>query len=162
VPQTGKWISVASGQTFSTLCGHLEDILLLNNFFPIIDMCLSCEDIARQSCAMVPRWQFLATLLRPVFSASRVKHVSDLHLNGPVVPPKNFKRLCMGDKVPPYSASNILDNWSRIVCRITRSCTPIQAESNKLFFVIIKCVFVEIFRKFQRHCFYSFPRDFCL
>jgi len=26
-------------------------------FFPIVDMCLSCEDIARQSCAMVPRWR---------------------------------------------------------------------------------------------------------
>jgi len=24
-------------------------------------MCLSCEDIARQICAMVPRWRFLAT-----------------------------------------------------------------------------------------------------
>jgi len=42
-------------------------------------MCLSCEDIARQSCAMVPRWRFLATFLRPVFSASREQHVSDLH-----------------------------------------------------------------------------------
>jgi len=29
---------------------------------------------------MVPRWRFLATFLRPVFSASRVQHVSDLHL----------------------------------------------------------------------------------
>jgi len=29
----------------------------LTNFFPIVDMCLSCEDIVRQSCAMVPRWQ---------------------------------------------------------------------------------------------------------
>jgi len=28
----------------------------LTSFFPIVDMCLSCEDIARQSCAMVPRW----------------------------------------------------------------------------------------------------------
>ena len=29
----------------------------LKSFFPIVDMCLrpSCEDIARQSCAMVPR-----------------------------------------------------------------------------------------------------------
>jgi len=54
--------------------------LLLNKFFPIVDMCLSCEDIARQSCAMVPRWRFLATFLRPVFSASRVQQVSDLHL----------------------------------------------------------------------------------
>jgi len=37
--------------------------------FPIVDTCLSCEDIARQSCAMVRRWRFLATFLRPVFSA---------------------------------------------------------------------------------------------
>jgi len=29
---------------------------------------------------MVPRWQFLATSLHPVFSASRVQQVSDLHL----------------------------------------------------------------------------------
>ena len=42
-------------------------------------MCLSCEDIARQSCAMAPRWRFLATFLRPVFSASRLQQVSDLH-----------------------------------------------------------------------------------
>jgi len=54
--------------------------MLLNKVFPIVDTCLSCEDIARQSCAMVPRWQFLATILRPVFSASRVQQVSDLHL----------------------------------------------------------------------------------
>ena len=35
--------------------------------------------MARQSCAMVPRWRFLATFLRPVFAASRVQHISDLH-----------------------------------------------------------------------------------
>jgi len=28
----------------------------------------------------VPRWQFLATFLRPVFWASHVQQVSDLHL----------------------------------------------------------------------------------
>jgi len=59
--------------------GHLEDILQLNNFFLIVNMCLSWEDIARQSCVMVSRWQFLATFLRPVFSASRMQHISDLH-----------------------------------------------------------------------------------
>jgi len=53
--------------------------LLLNKFFPIVNTCLSCEDIARQSGAMVPRWRFLATFLRPVFAASRVQHISDLH-----------------------------------------------------------------------------------
>jgi len=29
---------------------------------------------------MVLRWRFLATFLRPVFTASRVQQVSDLHL----------------------------------------------------------------------------------
>jgi len=53
--------------------------LLFNKFFPIVDTCLSCEDIARQSCAMVPRSRFWATFLRPVFSASCVQHISDLH-----------------------------------------------------------------------------------
>jgi len=37
----------------------MEEILLFNNFFPIDDTCLSCEDIARQSCAMVRRCRFL-------------------------------------------------------------------------------------------------------
>ena len=44
-------------------------------FFPIVDTCLSCKDRARQSCPMVLKWRFL----RPVFSASRVQHISDMH-----------------------------------------------------------------------------------
>jgi len=52
---------------------------MLNKFFPIVDTCLSCEDIARQSCAMVQRWQFLATFLRPVFLERVVQYISDLH-----------------------------------------------------------------------------------
>jgi len=40
---------------------------------------INYEDIARQSCAMVSRWRFLASFLRPVFPASRVQHISDLH-----------------------------------------------------------------------------------
>jgi len=46
-----------------------------HKFFPIVDACLSSEDIARQSCAMVPKWRSL----RPVFPASHVQHISDLH-----------------------------------------------------------------------------------
>ena len=81
IPQTGQPISAASRPKFTILWGHLEDILLLNKFFfPIVHTCLSCEDIDRQSCVMVPRWRFLATFLRPVFSASQVQQVSDLHL----------------------------------------------------------------------------------
>ena len=62
------------------IVGHVEEILLLNKIFPIVDTCLSCKDIARQSCATVPRWQIFDDFLRPVFAASRVQHVSDLHL----------------------------------------------------------------------------------
>ena len=33
VPQTPETISAASGPKFTILCGHVEDILLLNKFF---------------------------------------------------------------------------------------------------------------------------------
>jgi len=51
----------------------------LTSFFPIENTYLSCEDMARQSCGMVRRWRFFASFLRPVFSASRVQHISDMH-----------------------------------------------------------------------------------
>jgi len=38
-------------------------------------MCLSCEDIAQQICAMVHRRPIFASYI----SASRMQHVSDLH-----------------------------------------------------------------------------------
>ena len=79
LPQTTGSISAASGPKFTILWGRVEDILLLK-FFPIVDAFISCEYIARQSCAMVPRWQFLTTFLRPVFLASREQQVSDMHL----------------------------------------------------------------------------------
>jgi len=44
----------------------------LTCFFPIVDTCLSCEDIARQSCGMVTRWRFFASFLHALFPASRV------------------------------------------------------------------------------------------
>ena len=62
VPQTPEPISTISGPKFTILSRHVEEVLLLNKFFfLIVDTCLSCEDMARQSCAMVPRWRFLAT-----------------------------------------------------------------------------------------------------
>jgi len=51
----------------------------LTSFFPIVDTWFNCEDRGRQSCAMVPRWRFFASFLRPVVAASRVQHISDLH-----------------------------------------------------------------------------------
>ena len=79
VPQTPELISAASRPKFAILRGRVEKILRFNKFFPIVDTHLSCEDSAQQSCAMVPRWQFFASFLRPVFPASRVQHISELH-----------------------------------------------------------------------------------
>jgi len=78
VPQTNETISAASGPKFIILWGMWRRYCCLI-FFPIVDTCLSYEDIARQSCTMVPRWRLLASFLRPVFSASRVQHISDLY-----------------------------------------------------------------------------------
>jgi len=79
VTQTRQQISAVNEPKFVILWGHVEDILLFHKFFPIVDTCLSCEDIARHICAMVRRWRFFASFLRPVFPASRLQHISDLH-----------------------------------------------------------------------------------
>ena len=42
---------------------------------------LVCEDVAWRSCAMLHRWRIFGDFLSPVFSASRVQHISDLHPN---------------------------------------------------------------------------------
>jgi len=40
----------------SPYCGNMwRRHRCLSDFFPIVDICLICEDSARQSCAMVPR-----------------------------------------------------------------------------------------------------------
>jgi len=51
----------------------------LTAFFPIVDTCLSCEDIARQLVRWCADGDFFASFLRPVFPASRVRHISDMH-----------------------------------------------------------------------------------
>jgi len=77
VPQTPETISAASGTKFTILWSHVEEVLLLNKlFFPIVDKCLSCEDIARQSCRMVPRWRFFCVIFASCifFSEPRAAH----------------------------------------------------------------------------------------
>jgi len=64
----------------SPYCGDMwRRYCCLTSFFPIVDTCLSCEDIARQSCGMVHRLQLFGDFLCPAFWASRAQHVSDLH-----------------------------------------------------------------------------------
>ena len=80
VPQPNKTISAASRLKFTILWGNVGEILLFNKFFfPIVNLCLSYEDIDRQSCVMVPRCGIFGVFLRPAFPASHVQHTSDLH-----------------------------------------------------------------------------------
>ena len=74
INETNEMISAASRPKFTISWGHVEEILLLNKFFPIVDACLICEDIARQTCAMVPRWRFLATFGSCICSEPRAAH----------------------------------------------------------------------------------------
>jgi len=55
----------------SPYCGDMwRTYCCLTGFSLIVDTCLSCKDIAWQSCAMVPRWRFLSTFLRPVHTTT--------------------------------------------------------------------------------------------
>ena len=46
----------------------------LRSFFPIVNTCLSSEDIARQSCAMVPKWRFFALCISSEPRAAHFRH----------------------------------------------------------------------------------------
>jgi len=60
VPQTNETISAAS-RLSSPYCADMwRRYCCLTSYFPIVDMWLSWEDIARQSCAMASRWRFFA------------------------------------------------------------------------------------------------------
>jgi len=75
MPQTRQQTSADSRLKFTILPGHVEEVLLFNMFFPIVDTCLSSGDIARQS----GRWCKNGDFLHLVFSASRVQHISGMH-----------------------------------------------------------------------------------
>jgi len=46
----------------------------LTSFFPIVDTCLSCEDTAQQSCAMVPKWRFFVSCVCSEPRAAHFRH----------------------------------------------------------------------------------------
>jgi len=55
--------------------------LLSNKLFPFVDTCLNCEDIAHATKLFDgAQMANFGDFLRPVLLASRVQHVSDLHL----------------------------------------------------------------------------------
>ena len=79
VPQTPEPISAVSGRSSPYYEDMWRRYRCLRSFFPIVNTCLSYEDVARQSCALVPRWRIFGDFLGPAFPASRMQHISDLH-----------------------------------------------------------------------------------
>jgi len=75
VPQTRQQISAASMGRSSPYC---KDMWMRYCCLTFFSNCRYVPELRRYSstnCAMVRRWLFLS----PVFSASRVQHVSDMH-----------------------------------------------------------------------------------
>ena len=76
VPQTPEPISTASGPKFTLLSGQVEEVLLFNKCF---SDCQHVHYLRRYSQPKLCDGAEMAIFLRPLFSASRVQHVSDLH-----------------------------------------------------------------------------------
>jgi len=74
VPQTRPQISAVSRPKFTILRGHVEEILLFNNFFRLSTSAL----VATIWPDKVVRWCRYSDFLRHVFPASRLQHISDL------------------------------------------------------------------------------------
>jgi len=51
----------------------VEEVSAFNKFFPIVDACLSCEDMCQTKLCDGAK---MAIFLRPVFSGSSVQHVA--------------------------------------------------------------------------------------
>jgi len=76
VPQTRQQISAVSRPKFAILWRHVEEVLLLNKFF----FRLSIRTlVAKIQPDKVVRWCQNGDFLRPVFAASRLPHISDMH-----------------------------------------------------------------------------------
>jgi len=68
-PTPANWSQPLVGRS-SPYCKDIcRRYCCLTSFFPIVDTCLSCEDIARQSCAMVPRWRSLCIIFKSCISS---------------------------------------------------------------------------------------------
>jgi len=112
VPQTRIQISAVSGPKFTILWGHVEEILLFNNFFPIVDTCLSCEDYSPTNLCDGAQMAIFSDFLRPVFSPSRVQHISDMHSKFALRAPY-FHTWCAfrAHHVWKYGRHPICDSW---------------------------------------------------
>jgi len=70
----GSMVDIQSGTAENRRGKKEENKKERTSFFPIIDTCLSCEEIARQSCGMVPRWRFLRHFASRICSEPHAAH----------------------------------------------------------------------------------------
>ena len=93
VPQTPEPISAVSEPKFTILSGHVEEVLLLNNF---CSDCRYMQLVAKIWPDKVVRYGAeMAIFLGPVFAASRVQRIIGLHSKfalRPQLVPKYGKR----------------------------------------------------------------------
>jgi len=75
VPQTRQQISAVSRPKFTILWRHVEEVSLFNKFFRLS---IHASAAKIQPDKVVLRCQN-GDFLRPVFSASRVQHISEVH-----------------------------------------------------------------------------------
>jgi len=76
VPQSPEPISVVSEPKFTILWAHVEEVFLFNKFF---FRSLIHAFIAKIQPDKTVHWCRDGNFLHPVFSASRVQYISDLH-----------------------------------------------------------------------------------
>jgi len=74
----------------------------LTSYFSVVDTCLISEDIARQNCAMVPKWRFFASCISREPRAARFRPASEIRTKATpcmeVWQTSNLRRLRLGEK----------------------------------------------------------------
>jgi len=83
VPQTLQQISAVSRLKFTILWWHVEEVSVFNKFFFRLSIHASA---AKTQPDKVVRWCQNGDFLCPVFSASRVQHISDMHFKSALRP----------------------------------------------------------------------------
>jgi len=64
VPQTRQQISAGSRPKFTILWGHVEEVLLFNNFFPLLTCALVAKIWPDKVARWCPsRWRFFASCI---------------------------------------------------------------------------------------------------
>ena len=98
VPQTRQQISAFRRRKFTILWRHVGDVWVFNRFFLWLSINASA---AKTQPDKVERWCQNGDFLRPVFSASRVQHISDMHSKFALRPRHVWK----------YGRHPICDGW---------------------------------------------------